>query len=86
MKSLISADDSFNQTFPFLCWGSNLFEYSYLQNFMANNFQMESLLDAMRFREELDIRQRQRYRLQKAKNKVSNKLYVNSGFYGTLNL
>ena len=36
---------------------------------------MESLLDAMRFREELDNRQRQRFRLQKAKNKVNMRMY-----------
>ncbi|TMS35137.1 hypothetical protein L596_002597 [Steinernema carpocapsae] len=33
--------------------------------------EMEALLDAMRFREELDIKQRERKKLQKAKNKVS---------------
>ncbi|KAK0395419.1 hypothetical protein QR680_001272 [Steinernema hermaphroditum] len=33
--------------------------------------EMEALLDAMRFREELDNRQRERKKLQKAKNKVT---------------
>jgi len=33
--------------------------------------EVESLLESMRFREELDIQQRQKRRLQKAKNKVS---------------
>lgn len=31
---------------------------------------MDALLDAMRFREELDLRERQRRRLLRAKNKV----------------
>ncbi|CAJ0607482.1 unnamed protein product [Cylicocyclus nassatus] len=37
----------------------------------SSTVQMEALLDAMRFREELDLRERQRRRLMKAKTKVT---------------
>uniref|UniRef100_A0A915DM80 Uncharacterized protein n=1 Tax=Ditylenchus dipsaci TaxID=166011 RepID=A0A915DM80_9BILA len=37
----------------------------------STTLEVESLLDSMRFREELDIQQRQKRRLQKAKNKVT---------------
>jgi hypothetical protein len=36
-----------------------------------STIEVEALLDAMRFREELDIQQRQKRRLQKAKSKVT---------------
>uniref|UniRef100_A0A0N4WI02 Neur_chan_memb domain-containing protein n=1 Tax=Haemonchus placei TaxID=6290 RepID=A0A0N4WI02_HAEPC len=38
----------------------------------SSTLQMETLLEAMRFREELDIQERQRRRLLKAKTKVRN--------------
>lgn len=47
-----------------------------------NFSQMDALLDAMRFREELDIRDRQRRRLMKAKTKVSG---LNVTFFFELN-
>ncbi|KAI1727966.1 CBR-MPS-1 protein [Ditylenchus destructor] len=37
----------------------------------SSTIEVEALLDAMRFREELDLQQRQKRRLQKAKNKVT---------------
>ena len=36
-----------------------------------SSVEVETLLDAMRYREELDLQQRQKRKLQKAKNKVS---------------
>ncbi|KAE9550207.1 hypothetical protein FO519_006574 [Halicephalobus sp. NKZ332] len=44
-----------------------------------STIEVEALLDTMRFREELDFQQRQKRRLQKAKNKVTAWLTKNNG-------